>query len=81
VNTVCMFFLCANKETAVSAASKEVARGGRVRRFGIHAPWSGPREEGLRSKFIHTLERECCLLVLNLVSSTLPCIRQPRPRL
>jgi hypothetical protein len=25
--------------------------------------------------------RECCLLVLNLVSSTLPCIRQPRPRL
>ena len=27
------------------------------------------------------LERECCLLVLNLVSSTLSCIRQPRPRL
>ena len=26
-------------------------------------------------------ERECCLLVLNLVSSTLPCIRQPEPRL
>jgi hypothetical protein len=26
------------------------------------------------------LKRECCLLVLNLVSSTLPCIRQPRPR-
>ena len=26
-------------------------------------------------------ERECCLLVLSLVSSTLPCIRQPRPRL
>ena len=26
-------------------------------------------------------ERVCCLLVLNLVSSTLPCIRQPRPRL
>ncbi len=26
-------------------------------------------------------ERMCCLLVLNLVSSTLPCIRQPRPRL
>ena len=25
-------------------------------------------------------ERECCLLVLDLVSSTLPCIRQPRPR-
>jgi hypothetical protein len=24
---------------------------------------------------------ECCLLVLNLVSSTLSCIRQPRPRL
>ena len=23
----------------------------------------------------------CCLLVLNLVSSTLSCIRQPRPRL
>jgi len=27
------------------------------------------------------IERECCLLVLNLVSSTLPCIRRPRPRL
>ena len=27
------------------------------------------------------LQRECCLLVLNLVSSTLSCIRQPRPRL
>jgi len=26
-------------------------------------------------------ERESCLLVLNLVSSTLSCIRQPRPRL
>ena len=26
-------------------------------------------------------ERECCLLVLNLVSSTLPCIRRQRPRL
>jgi len=26
-------------------------------------------------------ERVCCLLVLNLVSSTLPCIRQPGPRL
>ena len=25
-------------------------------------------------------ERECCLLVLSLVSSTLPCIRQPRLR-
>ena len=25
--------------------------------------------------------RVCCLLVLNLVSSTLPCIRRPRPRL
>jgi hypothetical protein len=30
---------------------------------------------------VGVLERECCLLVLNLVSSTLPCIRQPRPRL
>jgi len=27
------------------------------------------------------VERVCCLLVLNLVSSTLSCIRQPRPRL
>jgi hypothetical protein len=25
-----------------------------------------------------SLSRECCLLVLNLVSSTLPCIRRPR---
>ena len=30
---------------------------------------------------VHLYERVCCLLVLNLVSSTLPCIRQPRPRL
>ena len=27
---------------------------------------------------VHDRERECCLLVLNLVSSTLPCIHQPR---
>lgn len=27
-----------------------------------------------------TQERECCLLVLNLVSSTPSCIRRPRPR-
>jgi len=26
-------------------------------------------------------ERECCLLVLNLASSTLSCIRRPRPRM
>jgi len=26
-------------------------------------------------------QRECCLLVLNLVSSTLPCIRQPQARM
>jgi hypothetical protein len=26
-------------------------------------------------------KRECCLLVLNLVSSTPPCIRQPGPRI
>jgi hypothetical protein len=26
-------------------------------------------------------ERVCCLLVLNLVSSTPPCIRQPGPRI
>jgi uncharacterized membrane protein len=32
-------------------------------------------------KDIIIIERECCLLVLNLVSSTLPCIRRPRPRL
>ena len=30
---------------------------------------------------IRTQERVCSLLVLNLVSSTLPCIRQPGPRL
>jgi len=27
-----------------------------------------------------TSERVCCLLVLDLVSSTPPCIRQPGPR-
>ena len=35
----------------------------------------------MHSRSLRTRERECCLLVLNLVSSTLPCIRQPRPRL
>ena len=36
-----------------------------------------------RGAGLRQLERErvCCLLVLNLVSSTLSCIRQPRPRL
>ena len=29
----------------------------------------------------HVVESESCLLVLNLVSSTLPCVRQSRPRL
>ena len=35
---------------------------------------SDSNSDGLR-------ERVCCLLVLNLVSSTLPCIRRPMPRL
>ena len=30
---------------------------------------------------LSSMPRECCLLVLNLVSSTLSCIRRPRPRL
>jgi hypothetical protein len=37
-------------------------------------------EKNLEEECCHA-ERECCLLVLNLVSSTLPCIRQPGPRL
>ena len=42
------------------------------------------RKKKLRSLLVvlvvvELLERECCLLVLNLVSSTLPCIRQPGP--
>ena len=37
--------------------------------------WSGPTDDD------DVFERLCCLLVLNLVSSTLSCIRQPRPRL
>ncbi len=32
-------------------------------------------------KHTNLKKRVCCLLVLNLVSSTLSCIRQPRPRL
>ena len=40
------------------------------------------RAQGLeRVNYHEGAERECCLLVLNLVSSTLPCIRRPRPRL
>ena len=36
---------------------------------------------GLSRPILPRRLRECCLLVLNLVSSTLPCIRQPRLRL
>ncbi len=39
-----------------------------------------PSTRRKRKKAAYKRERECCLLVLNLVSSTLPCIRQPRPR-
>ncbi len=34
-----------------------------------------------KHELLQDRERVCCLLVLNLVSSTLPCIRQPGPRL
>jgi glutaredoxin len=40
---------------------------------------TGERNTFLKKKC--SWERECSLLVLNLVSSTLPCIRWPRPRL
>jgi hypothetical protein len=62
-------------------------RGGRRERLG----GSGGRREAVedvgepsrrtRMSKDWCIERECCLLVLNLVSSTLPCIRRPRPRL
>ena len=42
---------------------------------------SGPRTTLAGDANADIMERECCLLVLNLVSSTLSCIRQPRPRL
>jgi hypothetical protein len=32
-------------------------------------------------KYSKIVESVCCLLVLNLVSSTHPCIRQPGPRI
>jgi hypothetical protein len=43
--------------------------------------WVVELSEGCSIRVCTLKERECCLLVLNLVSSTLPCIRQPRPRL
>ena len=42
----------------------------------LESPPAALEEAPMRAR-----ERECCLLVLNLVSSTLSCIRQPRPRL
>ena len=44
--------------------------------------WHEPQPERYErqpEKYRHRQPRECCLLVLNLVSSTFPCIRQPRP--
>ena len=43
----------------------------------LETPYTGSRLGLIR---VHPLERVCCLLVLSLVSSTLPCIRQPRLR-
>ena len=47
------------------------------------ADWRGvaAQERAARAVAVAVRERECCLLVLSLVSSTLPCIRQPRLRL
>jgi hypothetical protein len=45
------------------------------REFKVWQPWN------MNGVVDGRTERECCLLVLNLVSSTLPCIRQPWPRL
>jgi len=43
-------------------------------------PTKKPKVDGKQCD-VYQHERVCCLLVLNLVSSTLSCIRQPRPRL
>ena len=51
---------------AVEGGGAGVCPGGSTERLRLRSR-SSPRDE----------ERECCLLVLNLVSSTLPCIRQP----
>ena len=56
-------------------ASKEGAEASKSGSFKDEREWA---RNALR---IWIRERECCLLVLNLVSSTLSCIRQPRPRL
>ncbi len=53
--------------------------GRRRRRCGQHS--SSPARPLTRRGSAAPGERECCLLVLNLVSFTLPCIRRPRPRL
>jgi hypothetical protein len=64
-----------------TAQAREAARIG-ARALAVCTEGSGPRSRPRANRGrAEQRERECCLLVLNLVSSTLPCIRQPRPRL
>ena len=66
-------------------ARKNISEGTVVASFGaVRALRKG--EVGTRTRLgysfiVRERERVCCLLVLNLVSSTLSCIRRPRPRL
>jgi len=68
VNTVCMFF---EQGATVSAASKQVARGGFAGLEYTHQPWSSPREEGLRSNWNYEQEHVCVLSVCVLASMPL----------
>jgi hypothetical protein len=49
--------------------------------WGIFEALALPQKGRPRIVILERIERVCCLLVLNLVSSTLSCIRRPRPRL
>jgi len=62
-----------------------------ISELSVRFPWDGYAQQQQMALLLGTMpqdpvaqrpiERVCCLLVLNLVSSTLSCIRQPRPRL
>jgi hypothetical protein len=48
--------------------------------FGLHFARNVLHNSVLESRALDCIgERVCCLLVLSLVSSTLPCIRRPKP--
>jgi hypothetical protein len=68
---------CNSKEYCHAAAGSGINMASVLHMSMANAPGSIPKIREVQANSLR--ERECCLLVLNLVSSTLPCIRQPRP--